>query len=1083
MARKISLSIVSAVLLIFIGVTLFAFPAAAENELNYSYPHATKREELYPDELLTDLLGFDVSDSERDYLRLYGDFLLSHNFGIPTSHVSTDYDTETGMLTVFAEKYEYVANNGVTVVWLPVSLELESQTYAFACGECSISISAPSAESGDAVTVKYKADFIISKDEVNRLLNLTYKDAVKYKAEIEEKSLEYEKLYAQYILDTQKYNEYVANLALYKAYLSEKRIYDEQLFEYNEYIKQLAEYETLKAEYDAYIIARDKYYDDYAKYKEYLAHAGKYEAKLEAYEKYIKDIETVRAQLNVIEQTKTPLTSLERTVYSAIMGDTVTSVIANKDAIANSITGADPATIDRAGGATENLRVLLEGFFATEGERERYNYYVTNYEGFRDNFAELLRTLDKLYMNRKVRGVLISQDKQEKYLILLAQLYYITNALSDEPVKNYDGDGYFDSSYIIGKSTSYYPDAASPSKIINNEAYVTDTDNAAPLIDGYPAEVEKPDIVVVEEPKMPVKVNEPVMPEPVSPPSVENPEPVEEPTPAKKPDAEPIPYTVSNTVLAIVDEYERGLLSEREQIGADLVYSPEISVRKVFLNPETVTVKYYGKKSINDAEELLYEVTVDYGTYADYIGPLPVKMEDRSHTYYHTGWVDANGFSPDFSCITESLSLYADFGALEKEYKTSWIVNGEEYEKCPDEPEISPNGNDYYVFTHWEKTYATDSVTGEPTIDVIWIARFDKKQYVVTDSGDVDVSFDGTNYTVDAKRDSRLDVSALLEVAAGEGGLIINSSNAVLRFSYAETLALRKANVHSLSIFSAAVSSGGYAYSVSLYGRDGEMLEHAARLTFESYCAAEDPTHLFLYCGEGEGRKSVKCAFSQDDKRIRFTMSTGAKYNALVEYGIKPISFEGITITLDKLVAGRDEPVKFFIDKIPGITVTRVYMKHSDGSETDLTENSFLMPADDVSISVDFVIDEYTVSFVSDGKTIASFICYYGDTVTPPTPPNKASDGKYKYTFVGWDAEILPATQDAVYTAIYKQELLPTDNTDSGLQITQSVLKIIVFAASFAGVFLLAAVPSAIIFTVLFIKRKRMLFKAQKVEK
>lgn len=1081
MTRKISASVISIVLLVFIIAGLFAFTASAESELNYSYPRATKTEEVYFDELLDSLSGVSVSEVEREYLRLHSDFLLTYNYGIPTNYVTTQYDEESGELAVAASEYEYIAQNGVTVVWKPMSVSLFSEIKPLSAPEYSTTFSAESAVSGDYVTVKYKADFVIDESEVNRFLNLTYNDAVKYKAEIEEKTREYETARDAHLLQTQKYNEYIANLALYKQYLSEKRIYDEQFAEYNAYLEELAEYELQKAAYDNYEAAKEKYYEDYAKYKEYLAAATQYESQLAAYEKYTKEIEIVKAQLAIIESTKTQVTSLKRTVYGAIMGDTVTSVIANKDAIANSVTGADPATIDRAGAATESLRELLSGYFSAEGESEKYNYYITNYEGFRDNFAELLRTLDKLYMNRKVRGALISEGKQEKYLILLAQLYYVTTALSDDPVKNYDGNGYFDSKYIIGRDTNYYFDAASPAKILGNDIFVTDTNTAAPLESGYPSAVEKPAITVVEEPVMPTHVSKPSLPEPVSKPDGEEPKTVAEPTAAAKPGKAPPPYVAPSEALPIVNAYNAGALVERNEISGNLTYSPEIFVRNTFLDKKTVTVKFYGQKNISNDAELLYETEIEAGTYADYVGALPVKMEDRTHTYSHTGWVDAEGFAPDFSSITEDTVLFADFTAIEKDYKTNWIVNGVLYDECPDEPEIPPSGNNYYVFTHWEKTYALDPVTKEETIDVIWVACFEEKQYVIADSGYVEISFDGLDYVVMANGDSKMDIGALLDVAAGEGGLVICASNAAIRFSYAETLALKSAGVRSISSNSVLqTSAGGYAYSVSLYDAAGKESEHKAKLTFESYYKADDPTHLYLYAGEGEERKTVNYTLSPNEKRIKFTMTSGTQYVAREEYSIKPLSLEGVAIGLDKLVARCGDTVRVTVDKLPGIFVSRVYMKHSDGKETDIQNGVFTMPADDLSICVDFIIEEYVISFVSEGKTIVSYVCRYGDTVTPPTPPNKASDSKYKYTFVGWDGEILPATQNTTYTAIYKQELLPRDNSDQGLQITPSVLKILLFGASFALIFVFAVIPSITIFAVLSFKRRSYRIKSKK---
>lgn len=1084
LARKVSVCAVSLILLIFTVAGLFIFPAAASGGLDYSYPHATKTEEVYSDELLENMLGASVSDAEREYLRLHGGFKLSYNYGIPTSYVSVQYNAQTGELSVFASEYRYVAENGVTVVWTPVSAELYSEEKPLTAPEYSSTFAAPSAASADAVTVKYKADFVIERDDVNRLLNLAHSDAVKYKAEIEEKTAEYEDAREKYLTDTQKYNEYVAALALYKQYLSEKRIYDEQFSEYNDYLLELAEYNAQVVKYNEYVAAKEKYYADYAKYKEYLALAVQYQSKLEAYEKYVSEIETVKAQLAVIESTKTPVTALKRTVYSAIMGDTVTSVIANKDAIANSVTGADPATIDRAGVATENLRELFDGFFAIKNESEKYNYYVTNYEGFRDNFAELLRTLDKLYMNRKVRGYLISSDKQEKYLILLAQLYCVTNALSDDPVINYDGDGYFDSNYIIGKNTDYYPDATSPEKILKNEIFVIDTDNAAPLKSGYPSVIEKPDIDVVEEPKMPAYVALPVLPEPVSAPTQKEPTPVLEPVFAEKPGKEPVPYVPTSEVVAIVSALASGNITERQEIDTDYVYSPEISVNKRFVDVTSVTVSYYGRRNLDDGVELLYEVSVDVGTYADYVGALPVKMESKTHTYSHTGWVDADGNAPDLSFVTKNLALYADFTAIEKDYKTSWIVNGVLYDKCPEEPQISPSGNTYYEFVGWEKTYGVDPVTKEPTIDVIWVANFEERQYVKTDTKHVNLSFNGTDYLVDVKGDTKMNISALLNIASGEGGLIINSSNASIKFSYAETMALKAAGVHSVSTHSIFRSSvGGYVYYVTLYDSTGAVSEHKAKLTFESYCAVEDVTHLCLYSMDREEKKTVKPTVLKEQNRIRFTMNSGTEYFAGEEYSIKPISLEGITIDLNKLVARRGELIEIFIEKVPGVTLKRVYVKHSDGKEVDITENSFAMPADDLDVCVDFVIDEYVISFVSENKTIASFICKYGDTVTPPAPPIKASDGKYKYTFVGWDNDISEAAESTVYTAIYKQELILRDDTDKGLQITPSVLKILIIGASLVMIFLFGVIPALTVVTVFLIQKKREKKKSNKLEK
>ena len=64
---------------------------------------------------------------------------------------------------------------------------------------------------------------------------------------------------------------------------------------------------------------------------------------------------------------------------------------------------------------------------------------------------------------------------------------------------------------------------------------------------------------------------------------------------------------------------------------------------------------------------------------------------------------------------------------------------------------------------------------------------------------------------------------------------------------------------------------------------------------------------------------------------------------------------------------------------------------------------------------------KYTVNFVNDnGDVLQSEILNYG---TMPEfkgeIPTKAADAQYTYTFAGWDKEIVAATAEATYTAVY----------------------------------------------------------------
>lgn len=1051
--KKYMRALCALLLLLLCASVIFSSVSAAEN--NYSYPSATAVKEIYADEFLETFVGVTLSDVERAYLKTQSGFLLSYNSAIPTSCVTADLSGDT--LTVSAKAYTYTAENGVCVVWTPQRVTLGSREAPLSAPSYTATLdNVGAAES--SVTVSYTAEFVISEAAVAALLNT---DVEALKLEIAEKRSEYESESEQYRADLAAYNQYLAELAVYNEYLAAKNIYDAEYAEYTAYLAELAKYEAAYAEYEAYEAARDKYHKDLALYEKYCAYAEKNLAQIEAYEKYREKLDTVNTQLNVIKKTKTPVTSLKRTVYGAVMGDTVTSVIENKDVIANNLTEVDPKVIERAGTATTNLRALLTDFFELQSTQDQYSYYITNYDGFCDNFCELLRTLDELYMNPKVRGMLVAQEKQEKYVILLAQLYYVANALSDEPVINYDGTAYFDGTYVIGKG---YNDAKSPSAVITDGDYMPDTDNAAPLEEGYPVQIEKPEYTYMTEPVMPSVVACPIAPDAVVCPTA--PAAVAVPVKVKKPGREPKPYTVPEETAALISAYENGTLSQRgEYVGGDITVTDVITVAKRFRDCETVTVKYYSAEYNSDGEQhLLYTVTVDKGTCADYLGPLPEKDEDAEYIYTHCGWTDANGAPVDLTSVFGDISLYPAFSAEEKEYETVWVVNGETFFENPGTA-LVPNTEYFgYGFSRWERS--VDPLTS----DVTYTAVFETP-LVPTSVGAARVSYSSGMFTVELSSvESYYDISALLSLAKGRGGITLKlARGGRITLPYSEISALAECGAARITSSAVERSGGGYAYSVTLTAADGSKISSEAKIKFTAPCNITDGTHLVVYGRENGEKNFVGATLS--DGCVTFNARSGVTYYANVEYSLTAAPLDAVEIKLDKVTAASGERVTVALSAMGGIRIDRAYFTDASGAKTEIADGSFEMPSCDVTVGVEYTVLQYTVTFVSDGRTVASFTCSYGDTVTPPQVPKKAATEKYTYTFVGWSDEIVPVTESRSYTAVWQEVPIDEENK-GGLQIAEGVLKLLLVIFSVIGVSALGLIPSAVITAVLLIRRK-----------
>ena len=1072
---KKSIKIITAFLLAALLASVLGLSALALKS-DYSKPGAQTLTELSAPGVLKEIFNIDLLPVEEEYLSLYGDYELVYGSNIPASYATVANDTAAKKISVIAKEYSYVATNGVKVLWLPVSAKFDDVTAEFTkntlgyVAEFDFEGEDPEA----SVLITYSTELTVSAAVLNELLNKAYNDALSWKSYIANAEAEYESALQKYNEASESYAQYLVALdeyntakALYSAYLKDKRIYDERLKAYNDYLSELAEYEAELEIYEVYEAALAKYNSDYALYQQYLTDKANYDKNLAAYNLYVENHAKVVSQLAIIDGTKKYSTSLNRSVYDAILGETVSKVIDNKDAIANSATGIDGAIIDKAGLATENLRALYATYFSLSGEAQRYTYYALNYESWRDNFVNLFKVLDKLYKYPEVRFALGEYGIQTKFEILLAQLYYVANALSDTPIKNYDGTATYDSNYKINPLTEIKPLAR-----LENVEYMADTNAATPLKDGYPTAVKKPTLTEVAEPTRPTQVMRPTAPDPVGDPGDPPTELIKptEPDIVSPPGKEPTPYVPDGVISALIAAYDANELSLRAQVTASKKLRADITLNKKIFNSEICTVLF------RDTDGTLLEsVEVEKGTYAEYSGALPEKAADAAATYTFCGWQDADGNIQSLDAVEHSLELYPAFTPTYKSYKITWIV-GESvtvsdalYGTLPEydgTPFLPDSENKEYVFKGWNKEIA------EVTADTTYVAEFDVR-YVLALSDGTGAAFsyneDG-DLCVDLGKsyDTELKVSLLLSKLAERGSLTVKSRLYTLYFSFSDVISMHEAEVCTIRVENVK-SGNGNKFSVTLLDDQGDLVPLTATLTVK--CSVEDEGAFSVYTlSDGE---RISARYKLEDGNITLVCNSGNTYYTATEYSVNLLPSDRVTLSADKLSCPVGETVKISVLCPVGAVIDGVYVIDASGEKIYLSGDSFVMSAGGVSVGVEFHYLTYTVSFVSDGKVISTATCYYGELPIEPPAPEKVTDGKYTYEFIGWSTVVSEVTEDVTYTAIYKATPVPEKENNGELQISDGVLKIIVAAAVAVGYFALVILPVTVITVVKTVRNKR----------
>lgn len=719
-------------LIVLITVLSFAVSAPmafASGGGNYNY--ARKDDILYSEigtaDIISQATGEFIGDVEREHL-FDGELKLSYSTAISMSTVTADIID--GDLFMTMKPFEYIAQNGMTVVWTPYSIG--DTVLDCVSGEYLYKLNDIANVDYDSLDIVYRAMVVVRGDDINDYINSAYDYAVGIHAKLESERDRYKTELDAYNIANNAYKQYLEDLSQYE---SDKVNYDAYIKAYSEwciaknaysaYLTALDKYKSDTAKYEAYLVAKDKYNADLQIYLEYLTKYEAYQKELDEYNKATasQEKQTAIYQLKILDFITKPMTDLNRTLSGAILGESVTRVLAEKESLVT-IGGVEGRAVDLASAATEKLRVLITRLMQCSSDAERYTFYIFYKDELATNFIDLLVSLDFIYQYpdyNLVRRIMARENGVEKFEILLAQLYCISHALTEGDLPNYvmkykgaskKYAGFFDANYTIGIEAP-----RTPIKILGDD-YLEDKSLSKPLENGYPGlpiEPIAPDVVA--KPTAPETVYKPVEPTKVAEPGVEptkvsepiKPIVVNEPT-------KPIEYKPSDEETKYENALISGELHKRELLKGSQSIVIECTLTKYFRNARNITVRFFDGKS--DTPICVVD-NVEIGGSVAFSGVIPTKKSD-GYDYTFSGWQDEDCNLIDCNKIftdKSDLSLYPCFDKTPRNFPVIWVVDGvrhKEYypfDSIPDPSvlgEITKNkvGVREYRFIGWQSNGA-----------------------------------------------------------------------------------------------------------------------------------------------------------------------------------------------------------------------------------------------------------------------------------------------------------------------------------------------------------------------------------------
>lgn len=1061
MKRKIPFLILSllVVILSFVFLSLPKVFASSDDILNdYSKESSALTNNVTVIDFFEKVLNEKLSNSEIKYLSDKG-MIISYEDKVSTNFVSTSINDNE--LTVDASEYSYVDKSGRVVTWYPTEVELNNQKKSLVKTQEGYVCKFNNLEATtETINVYYKANFIVKKESINNLINVAYNAADYY---VSNKIIE------------NKNQEYLINKKAYDKYLEDLKIYEQNVIDYNKYLDLKDEWEAKNQKYNTYLSDYDQYLIEKVAYENYLNEYAQYTKDKEAYEQYLKEFDEYNqkkdenetlyqnylankakadyqvAAAKLIEEDMTPL---KRSIYDAVVGSTVSTVLSRKDDLI-AIEPTLEAPIEYAKEATEQLRIIFSDLKKIKTDEEYFSFYVQSYNKLKKYLEQLLKSLDKMFRTDIVNKAFTTLDPnnehryKEKYEILLAQLGLLCNIVDDKTVYNYEAQLPGKSKVDLTKPGSAVIDwnwkinGKTIEQILGIDAtkYNADEENGYPRVKTYPTPVERlVPPTEVKEPTIPTLVKEPIEPT-----LVEN--PGNAPTEVEKPILptevkEPTPYEVPELLQEMINDYNNNLLVKHNELTEDYNYEAISVMEKRIRDVSKVTIEFYDLEG-----NLLSKETTDKGSYMIFDGITPTKLPDDMHSEYKlVGWEYDDHEMLDLSNVTKDGYVYPVFEGVLRKFTIEWIVNGnkttEEYEygELPNyKGALTKKISDskYYTFFGWNKEFT------EVKSDNTYEAIFEGHPLIPLDNQNdgAIVSIDDSQLVISGiENQNEVNIKTLTEhMQILDYALLIKANNYEFKISKIDVKEIIKNEIQVIKIN--ITNEDKIEYKLDFINDDIIELDFDVDVTINGEF---DTDHSQLFVNRNGKLEKVRSTILND--KISFTMNSLSTYNVYLVYNVIVYESQYLDIISDKKEVIVGDTVNITLGTLkPGMTLDNLYVKDSLDNNITLNESSFIMPHSDVYIGVECSFIKYVINFIVDGEIISSNTYKYGDEIAVPNNPFKVSDEEYSYTFTGWDKDITEVYEDKDYNALFEKTAIEKEVIDNKTSIVK-IIKIVLIS-------------------------------------